>query len=469
MEITTSSKRINDAAGISENEYVMCMAPMMTLVSKGCSKEYWETACRQAWKNDQSVRENFENIFRKPQPNTSHNDVVGNQFIADMVPNMMQLNKEGLSKEDCEIIACVLWQKDAGFRMEYQKNCAKRALVEHKKLDNLPEHALNIIGAFTKRSGKDTLKCVNKALNAKVISQDELYKRYNKAVDYAIKHKDSTEQNRLLCYNTFRPNAHQELREAVNNSNPNLRLIEHCIVLAKRYVDFNKVLYQCIEAAMKYDNNADVLKLLIAAEKKPNGFGWDKEVPLMLQAMKQGNIPMMRVLVNYGVDINAIYEGLTLLEHAVHEGKIELVEELIAYPSLDIDKKNGWGETALFLAVQNIKPFTQSHDIIRALLNAGADPECGEYNWIMRYSAEKLVAKEMRRSVSELERMCYWERQGALSFAGSDSKLADIISLIRDAVDKKHHSWIDPAAVGGLSAGLIFVVLPVTAAIYFTK
>src|SRR5579863_6307681 len=78
-----------------EDEYVMCMSSAMTLINNERPKEYWESFVSQYWRNNESEREELKNIFSKPRHITyCDSDIVGNQFVADMVPHMMQSNKK---------------------------------------------------------------------------------------------------------------------------------------------------------------------------------------------------------------------------------------------------------------------------------------------------------------------------------------------------------------------------------------
>ena len=454
MEITTSSTKINDLAitviSSIENEYVMCTAPMMMLMSKANSKEFCEMVLRRDWKNNKSVRRDFKDIFRNPQPITSlGDDIVGNKFVAGMVPLMKLFNKKGFSEEDCEVIARLLWQKNGKeLRTVYQQSWETiPALLKHITLNILPEHALNIIGSFTKRSGKNTLRCVNKTLNAKIISQDKLYERYDKVKES----RDKTEMNRLLSYNTFTPEGKFEFLDAIKDNNSSLA--KYCF--EKYCIKRDKIdtfeLYSYIEAVMERGNNADILKMLIRAEKQ---YAFDNSTPLMLMAVDRNNIPLMRVLVKHGVDINlANRDGLTALMYAVHYKKIELIKELITYSGLDINKqaknhKYSSKTTALIVATENIEPYdrpyadcwkNQSYDIIRALLDAGADPELADRNGRTPLEvAHKIVAKQIKKSHSEICTMNYSDMYRPLLDAESNTDLACIIRIIKEAIDKKH-------------------------------
>jgi hypothetical protein len=112
-------------------------------------------------------------------------------------------------------------------------NAMEQALVFNGQFDKLPKHQLNIIASFTKRAGKDTLRCVNKKLNKKIISQDVLlYAQYHEA----NQRKDHDTMNLLSRYNTFTPDIHAELIDMllhdINIDSKKLRFIlqkqPHC-------------------------------------------------------------------------------------------------------------------------------------------------------------------------------------------------------------------------------------------------
>jgi ankyrin repeat protein len=371
-----------------EDIYVMCMAPMMrlvngglaseeawmTLVDAGCSQDYCEAFARQNWKKNKADRRKFKNIFCNPQltiadalPTISYDSyAVGDGFVVDMMPHMLKFNKIEMPKEVCKMTARLLWQEDAELRMEYQKYFMQQALAEHKTLADLPSHLLNIIGAFTKRSGKATLKCVSKALDVKIIAQSDLHALYREA----NKEGDKKAMNQLQCYSTFTPEPKGELFDAIKDNN--MQLVKHCIAQVKGHDDsFSTLkLYKCIKVAMERGSNADIVKMLIAEEKAISG------QPLTLWAEGHDNVPLMRFLVAHGVDINrADGDGNTALTCAAQSGKVKFVKELITYPGIDINKRDRDGKTALIAIAPGTYNVTFSgryDEIARALLAAGA-------------------------------------------------------------------------------------------------
>src|SRR5690242_7130826 len=111
MNVVGFSKS-DDFAATMENAYVICIAPMMSLVHKECSRNTWETIVRENWKNNKSDQEKFIRTLQNVSSviNFGH-DVAGNKFVAEMVPLMMNLNKEGHSEKHCKMAARILWQK----------------------------------------------------------------------------------------------------------------------------------------------------------------------------------------------------------------------------------------------------------------------------------------------------------------------------------------------------------------------
>ncbi len=149
-----------------------------------------------------------------------------------------------------------------------------QALVCSDRFDKLPKHELNIIASFTKRPGKDTLRCVNKTLNAKIISQDDLYARY----ENAKLHKDPRTIQALLEYNTFVipnmhhvdieaflryniykiPNLHSELINAIKDNN--IPLAIYCLNRLPRFMGHFQ--HNCINIATS-NGNIDMVKILL--------------------------------------------------------------------------------------------------------------------------------------------------------------------------------------------------------------
>jgi len=368
---------------ITEDEYVMCAVPMMKLVNMERPGESWERVVRQNWKKE-SVRENFKKIFCNAQPkaNLGTDFFVVNRFVADMVPLMMQFNKQGLSKKDCEGIARLLWQNDAEFREEYQKYFT---------------HLLELFEAIKDNNISSITKCISREIcNSGLFTTLELY---------------------------------------------------HCIKATMELYNNNE---------LHHDNVDEILKTLISLENK-DYFIWEghpdfkgKRTSLMLQAIKEDNIPMMRLLASHGADVNNGYWGVKPLMYAVINGKIELVKELTTYSGLDIDdENNSESETALCRATHRIRKakwFFQEegidklyYEIVRVLLDAGADPEHADCKGRTSLDiANGIVAIQIGKPCSEIYTMSHSYMRQLLGDAGSDPELADIVDLIKQALYKKH-------------------------------
>src|SRR5579864_1820411 len=78
--------------------------------------------------------------------------------------------------------------------------------------DLLPQHVTETLGSFIKRPGRDTFRCVNKACNAGMYSQDEL----NIMCINAYKNGQKNEVARLGNYGAF-PHPALELTYAVED------------------------------------------------------------------------------------------------------------------------------------------------------------------------------------------------------------------------------------------------------------
>ncbi|MBB6479169.1 ankyrin repeat domain-containing protein [Spirochaeta isovalerica] len=100
-----------------------------------------------------------------------------------------------------------------------------------------------------------------------------------------------------------------------------------------------------------------------ASDRDRNG------VPLICWAARNRKLPMIKLLMKAGADINAVSDdrNCTALIDAASEDDYECVVFLLQYdPDLEVESKNG--QTALTIASGHNKP-----DIVRALFEAGAD------------------------------------------------------------------------------------------------
>jgi len=120
-----------------------------------------------------------------------------------------------------------------------------------------------------------------------------------------------------------------------------------------------------------------VAEVLIDAGLSPNEMDEDGigETPLFLAA-RRCDVKMIRYLVSKGAEVSTLTNGQTPLHYAAKGARPrsefrETVEYLIGL-GVQIDAKNGEGETALLIAVQR-----QDEGRVDVLLDNGADPSIG--------------------------------------------------------------------------------------------
>ena len=91
----------------------------------------------------------------------------------------------------------------------------------------------------------------------------------------------------------------------------------------------------------------------------------------LMLASQNGDLNTVKALIDKGVDVNAIDRskgGLTAIRLASHKGHLEIVNALLAVPSIDIDVADNNGWNALRVA-----SFEGHLDVVNALIAAGAD------------------------------------------------------------------------------------------------
>ncbi|HSC25212.1 MAG TPA: hypothetical protein VLB80_03295 [Candidatus Babeliales bacterium] len=137
--------------------------------------------------------------------------------------------------------------------INFTAQAMEQGLICSSTLDQLPKHELNIIGGFTKRTGKDTLRCINKILNKKIISQDDLYAQYATAKQ----NNDQKTTNQLQYYNTFIPHMTFETINTIKNNN--MRLAEWCLKKFTKGTAFIEI--KCIDSAIE-TGEVDLVKMV---------------------------------------------------------------------------------------------------------------------------------------------------------------------------------------------------------------
>jgi hypothetical protein len=164
--------------------------------------------------------------------------------------------------------------------------------------DQLPKHELNCIAAYTKRSGKDTLRCVNKHLNNKIISQDQLYVLYAQAKES----KNEMEMRMLSKYSTFTPYIAPEIIDAIQDNNE--KLTTWCLnKMPLINVPFLEI--SCMEAAIKKGNLSMVRKLFTYCR---DDLKYSAANHIVIFAAKHGHLDIIKAFIESyksGIDFSA--------------------------------------------------------------------------------------------------------------------------------------------------------------------
>lgn len=122
-----------------------------------------------------------------------------------------------------------------------------------------------------------------------------------------------------------------------------------------------------------YVNNPDeqILELLLTAGLNPNADKNEKgeSINILQDAIKKGNVNIVKILIRYGVDIHKKSSGGNPpLITAVENGQTEIVRALIE-AGADVNATNWSKANALFIAEKK-----GHHEIIQVLKGAGAKP-----------------------------------------------------------------------------------------------
>ncbi len=91
---------------------------------------------------------------------------------------------------------------------------------------------------------------------------------------------------------------------------------------------------------------------------------------MLAQAAMWGDLHTVRLLLNFGADVNAEYQTRAALHHAIVHDHGEIVDLLLEQPGINLDlQSTATGYTPLHLAVQH-----ERNEIIERLLAMHADP-----------------------------------------------------------------------------------------------
>jgi ankyrin repeat protein len=101
----------------------------------------------------------------------------------------------------------------------------------------------------------------------------------------------------------------------------------------------------------------------------------DRRFSPLMRACKEGKLELIEELLALGVDIHVINaDGCNALWLACYNGSHAIIERLIA-AGIDIDLQNGNGATCLMYVASNSKA-----DLVELLLSKGADPSLRNFD-----------------------------------------------------------------------------------------
>ncbi|WP_375327022.1 ankyrin repeat domain-containing protein [Candidatus Tisiphia endosymbiont of Nemotelus uliginosus] len=127
-------------------------------------------------------------------------------------------------------------------------------------------------------------------------------------------------------------------------------------------------------------NNFDIVKCLLKGALQEKEY-----ISALLTEVKEGNLPMVKCLVEYSNNVNAIIGANSeFLKVAISNGNLELVKYLVAHGAnvkADVNQP-------LMLAIENTKV-----DIVKFLLAQGADPTAPNCT-PLTYAAQKKSTRD---------------------------------------------------------------------------
>ncbi len=120
-------------------------------------------------------------------------------------------------------------------------------------------------------------------------------------------------------------------------------------------------------------NDAERLTVLLEAGQAVDESDFMLGTPLHV-AVAQGSVPMARILISHGADLDAPSEdrGTTAVHMAANFGDLEMLN-LLLDDGADIEAQDQTGQTPLFLAAMTNHP-----EAVRVLLDRGADEDARE-------------------------------------------------------------------------------------------
>ncbi|KHD88127.1 MAG: hypothetical protein OM95_11355 [Bdellovibrio sp. ArHS] len=129
------------------------------------------------------------------------------------------------------------------------------------------------------------------------------------------------------------------------------------------------------------NNDVEIAWLLISAGADVNAQDAKHETPL-LRAGSDGRLQLLRMMLKAKPDFKVLdRHGATPLIPAAEKGHVEVVRELVQ-TKIDLDHRNQLGWTALMEAVVLGDGSVRYQEVVRILLEAGADPNISDVDGI---------------------------------------------------------------------------------------
>ena len=130
-----------------------------------------------------------------------------------------------------------------------------------------------------------------------------------------------------------------------------------------------------------HHNAVEVAGILIEAGADVNAMDNISDSPY-LYAGAEGRLEILRMTLDHGADLTSVNRyGGTALIPAAHHGHVETLRELLQ-TATDIDHVNNLGWTALLEAVILGDGGPVYNEIVKLLLDAGADAEIADYDGV---------------------------------------------------------------------------------------
>ncbi|XP_046575310.1 serine/threonine-protein phosphatase 6 regulatory ankyrin repeat subunit C-like [Haliotis rubra] len=197
--------------------------------------------------------------------------------------------------------------------------------------------------------------------------------------------------------------------------------------------------------------NVEIIQLL--AKHNVNGESTCRKTPLSYSA-KKGHKEIFEILLDRGADISVIDIAKNTLLHLASEGgNLLIVEDILAFPGLDINAVNSGRRTPLLVAAYN-----EHTDICGRLLSAGADVnirDCDGNDVILIAAMTGNRQLAVQQLSLKKTRSCHGDKRGktALMWAAEkgDPEMFDLLltrSNMSD-MDEDHNNVLHYACIGG--------------------